>query len=162
MSELLDKLARLAKTAVGEMPMGGMPMGDPSMGGGMPMGDPMAGGMPPMGGGMPPVPTAEEIMAMQGGGMSGAMPMGDPMAPPPPPEMIPSGPSPEEIAVDQAQADAMSSMGGAISSMADLLAKNLATPSETIGNATDALMASPVGAELDPADIPPLMEGDAI
>ena len=177
--DLIEKLAALAKkakgtekNAQGEMPPGmGM---DPMAGGGGGMGmDPAMMGGPPMG--AQPVPTAEDIMAMQGGGMPmdpammGGAPAGDPamMGMDPammgaPIEPAPVGPSPEELAVDLANAEALASMGKAVQGLTDVMAKDQASTAATMVNAADAIVSSPVGDELVADDIGPLMEGDAI
>lgn len=177
--DLMKKLAKLGKKAEGAMPPGMMPQGAPM--------DPMMGGAP-MGGGQmgpAPVPTAEEIMAMQGGAPMGGQPMdpmmgGAPMAAPPMgmdpammgmdpammgapmPPMPPAEPSPEQLAVDQANAEALSSMGQAVQGLTEVMAKQQASTTATMMNAADAIVASPVGDELVADDIGPLMAGDAI
>ncbi len=181
-AKLAQQLAALGKKAEGAMPPGMMPpqMAAPGMA------DPMAGG-----GGMPmgpqPVPTAEEIMAMSqdpammGGAPAGGIPaaapgmdpammgidpammgidpaaMGAPVEPP-----IQAGPSEEELAVDLANAKALSSMGQAVQGLTDVMAKQQASTAATMMNAADSIVASPVGEELTPEDIGPLMEGDAV
>lgn len=151
MENLATKLATRAKKAMMDPMMGGGAM-PPEMGG-----QPMMPPDPSMMGGGAPVPSAEEIMMMQGGGMPGAagMPMAPPMPDMPAPEPAPVDEGPNEAEI--AQSEALAEMGKAVNNLTEALLAGQATLADTMENAGNAIMETPVGEELTPADIEPMI-----
>jgi len=76
--------------------------------------------------------------------------------------MAPPAKSPEELAADLANAEALSAMANAVTSVTDVLAKEQASVADSIQNAASIAAASPIADEITPEEIGPLMEGDVV